>query len=46
MSSDNPQNGGGEERVIPSAPRADRERQASGGGDRPGGGDGRFGDRP
>lgn len=46
MSSDNPQNGGGEERVIPSAPRADRERQASGGGDRDGGGGGgRFGDR-
>jgi small subunit ribosomal protein S18 len=48
MSSDNPQDGGGEERVIPSAPRADRERQASGGGghfgDRPGGG--HFGDRP
>jgi len=50
MSSDNPQDGGGEERVIPSAPRADRERQASGGGghfgDRPGGGGGGFGDRP
>jgi small subunit ribosomal protein S18 len=51
MSSDNPEDGGGEERVIPSAPRADRERQASGGGghfgDRPGGGGGgRFGDRP
>jgi small subunit ribosomal protein S18 len=46
MSSDNPQNGGGEERVIPSAPRADRERQASGGGEPGGGGEGRFGDRP
>jgi small subunit ribosomal protein S18 len=48
MSSDDPQNGGGEERTIPSAPRADRERQASGAGgygERPGG-EGRFGDRP
>ena len=46
MSSDNPQNGGGEERVIPSAPRADRERQASGSGGPGGSGEGRFGDRP